>query len=82
MNDTRRFPGPLVVRHLASTTSIYEAVVRDALELIESTRAEHPELMDRYGELVDNLRIALDPTEQGTPAAIGAVCQRMTDWPT
>jgi hypothetical protein len=83
MNETRE-PGarkllsaPWIVCHLASSTSLYRADIQDAHDLIESATAEHPELMGTYGELLDNLQIALDASEMGSLAMIQAACCRL-----
>jgi hypothetical protein len=77
MNDTRRFPAPSAVRHLASSTAVYEAVVKDALAVIESAWSEGTIGREAYGELLDNLQIALDPAEMGSIPTIAAACRRL-----
>lgn len=70
-------PAPSIVGHLATSTSLYRAVLQDAHDLIRSTTAEHPELMEAYAELIDSLQVALGSSEMGSLPMIHAACRRL-----
>ena len=73
----RSFPGPGAIRTLATATATYEAMVKDAKTLIEDTLSEGTISFEDYGELLDNLSTALDPTEMGSVTMIAAACRRL-----
>ncbi len=72
-----KLPAPAVIRHLASSTSVYQRVVVDALGLIESAMAEAPDTMESYREVQDHLRILQDEREMGSLPAVLRCCQAL-----
>jgi hypothetical protein len=74
MADEKKLPAPDVVRHLASSTSVYQTVVADALALIEGAMVERPDVIDNYLEITEHLRIVLDKNEMGSLPQILRCC--------
>jgi hypothetical protein len=68
---------PSALRSFAGATSTLEGMVRDSLRLIEGAMTESPQAMDAYGDLVDNLKIAIDEREMGSLPRISEACRKL-----
>ena len=73
-DEPRKLPAPSAVRHLASSTSVYQRVVTDALAIIEGAMVEAPEAMEQYMEIQDHLKILTDEREMGSLPAVLRCC--------
>lgn len=78
MHDTRRDPPvPLELLQFQTATRRYLAAIEEARTWAEIeadvNRIARPNYAGRLDELIDDLRVALDSLEQGTPARVSAI---------